>query len=141
MDKILHDDFKFTLQLLTLLFVVVRMCRSLPEINDGYFICHPGGDYRYGSSCTFGCYDGHELVGASNLQCLESGDWSAPIPKCQSKARVIEPKINLYFSPSIDKALLIQPQGRNAPKSAIFSTGMEFAKNTHAYALYAPSQR
>ncbi|KAK3102731.1 hypothetical protein FSP39_013507, partial [Pinctada imbricata] len=65
--------------------IVVNMieCPILSPVRDGYFICHPGGDYRYGSTCNFGCYDGHELIGDSILECLQTGQWSVAIPHCK----------------------------------------------------------
>ncbi|XP_051854949.1 P-selectin [Antechinus flavipes] len=43
---------------------------------------HPLGDFSYKSTCNFYCMEGHRLNGASTLECLASGEWTAEIPQC-----------------------------------------------------------
>ena len=31
------------------------------------------------------CTNGNSLIGATEINCLPSGNWSAPIPVCESK--------------------------------------------------------
>lgn len=33
----------------------------------------------------FSCQNGNSLIGAPEITCLPSGNWSAPIPICESK--------------------------------------------------------
>lgn len=65
-------------------FLVIR-CPTIPNISDGYYICHPSDDMVYGAVCRFGCYAGHKLTGGtSEITCTQEGKWSNSFPKCQS---------------------------------------------------------
>ena len=75
----------FLFQYIRLAILSVIRCPSVKPIKNGYTICHPGHDPRYGASCVFGCYDGHDLEGASYIECLKSGIWSSSQPYCKSK--------------------------------------------------------
>ena len=44
-----------------------------------------GTNTTFGSVVTHSCDDGFVLVGADERICLESGNWSTPLPSCQSK--------------------------------------------------------
>ena len=44
-----------------------------------------GSTTTFGSVVTHSCDDGFVLVGADERTCLESGNWSAPLPSCESK--------------------------------------------------------
>ncbi|XP_035953897.1 P-selectin isoform X9 [Halichoerus grypus] len=60
-------------------------CHDLPAPNKAQVNCsHPFGAFRYQSTCSFTCNEGLHLVGASVLQCLGTGSWSAPPPECQA---------------------------------------------------------
>ncbi|XP_032245292.1 P-selectin isoform X2 [Phoca vitulina] len=60
-------------------------CHDLPAPNKAQVNCsHPFGAFRYQSTCSFTCNEGLHLVGASVLQCLGAGNWSAPPPECQA---------------------------------------------------------
>uniref|UniRef100_A0A8D1FKJ6 p-selectin n=1 Tax=Sus scrofa TaxID=9823 RepID=A0A8D1FKJ6_PIG len=62
-------------------------CQDLPAPEKAQVNCsHPFGAFRYQSTCSFTCDEGSSLVGASVLQCLETGNWSAPAPECQGKS-------------------------------------------------------
>ncbi|KAM9186682.1 P-selectin-like isoform 10-T10 [Mergus octosetaceus] len=43
---------------------------------------HPFGDFRYNSTCDFGCPEGFERRGEGTLRCLASRQWSAETPTC-----------------------------------------------------------
>ena len=42
----------------------------------------------FGSVVTHSCDDGYLLVGADEQTCLESGNWSTPLPSCESKSKL-----------------------------------------------------
>ncbi|XP_053381241.1 uncharacterized protein LOC128546131 isoform X1 [Mercenaria mercenaria] len=64
--------------------VKVLRCNSWDDVPDGWKICNVSHDMRLGSICRFGCYGGHELVGANRTECLESEQWdTATQPYCQ----------------------------------------------------------
>lgn len=61
-------------------------CQDLPTSTKARVNCsHPFGDFRYQSTCSFTCDEGSFLVGASVLQCLDTGNWDAPFPECQGR--------------------------------------------------------
>lgn len=65
--------------------ISVIRCPKIPNVSDGYYICHPSDDMIYGAVCRFGCYAGHELTGGtSEITCTQSGKWSNTFPRCQS---------------------------------------------------------
>lgn len=42
-----------------------------------------GDTYSVGSEVTFSCEEGFRLAGVTKLTCLESGEWSHPVPYCE----------------------------------------------------------
>lgn len=46
---------------------------------------HPFGDFRYNSTCDFGCPEGFERRGEGTLRCLASRQWSAETPTCAGR--------------------------------------------------------
>ena len=61
-------------------------CQGLQAPDKARMNCaHRFGAFRYQSTCSFTCDEGLLLVGASELQCLATGDWSAGLPECQGK--------------------------------------------------------
>lgn len=42
-----------------------------------------GDTYSVDSQVTFSCEEGFQLMGAAKLTCMESGEWSHPIPYCE----------------------------------------------------------
>ena len=44
-----------------------------------------GTNTTFDSVITYSCDDGFVLVGADEQICLESGNWSAPLPSCESR--------------------------------------------------------
>ncbi|KAK3085610.1 hypothetical protein FSP39_006044, partial [Pinctada imbricata] len=78
--------------------IVVKRCKRLPPIYNGYHICFPVDENRYGTTCNFGCYDGFELKGgSSHLECLMNEQWSGSIPHCE--------KIKCKDLPPVNKPL------------------------------------
>ncbi|XP_049737233.1 P-selectin isoform X5 [Elephas maximus indicus] len=60
-------------------------CQDLPAPKKAQVNCsHPFGAFRYQSACSFTCEEGLLLVGASVLQCLATGNWSAVPPECKA---------------------------------------------------------
>jgi hypothetical protein len=61
------------------------------------------------------CANGNSLIGAPEITCLPSGNWSAPFPICESKYNDPEPDGVLYgtFCTSGARNLLNEGQFRN----------------------------
>ncbi|KAK8751076.1 hypothetical protein OTU49_012898, partial [Cherax quadricarinatus] len=43
----------------------------------------PADNTRMSTVVNFSCTPGSSLVGAQQIKCLPSGNWSAPIPRCE----------------------------------------------------------
>ncbi|XP_035188743.1 E-selectin-like isoform X3 [Oxyura jamaicensis] len=61
-------------------------CPTLEPRGARMTCSHPFGDFRYNSTCDFGCPEGFERQGAGTLQCLASRRWSAETPTCAAVA-------------------------------------------------------
>ncbi|PNJ17909.1 SELP isoform 5 [Pongo abelii] len=62
-------------------------CQDIPVPKEAQVNCsHPFGAFRYQSVCSFTCNEGLLLVGASVLQCLDTGNWDSVPPECQGKS-------------------------------------------------------
>ncbi|XP_074078066.1 P-selectin [Macrotis lagotis] len=61
-----------------------KKCKELDLFPGNAFMncSHPLGNFSYKSKCNFYCMEGNRLNGASTLECLASGEWTAEIPKC-----------------------------------------------------------
>ncbi|XP_016057838.1 PREDICTED: E-selectin [Miniopterus natalensis] len=56
--------------------------REAPE--HGRLVCtHPLGNSRYQSSCALRCEEGYRPSSPEAARCTPSGEWSAPLPRCQ----------------------------------------------------------
>nr|XP_025733430.1 P-selectin isoform X8 [Callorhinus ursinus] len=87
-------------------------CHDLPAPNKAQVNCsHPFGAFRYQSTCSFTCNEGLHLVGASMLQCLGTGNWSAPPPECQAIA------CTPLLSPQNGTMTCVQPLGNSSYRS------------------------
>lgn len=42
-------------------------------------------DTKMGSTIQLSCINGNSLIGASEMTCMPSGNWSSPLPVCESK--------------------------------------------------------
>ncbi|NP_001348402.1 P-selectin [Oryctolagus cuniculus] len=87
-------------------------CQDLLPPNKAQVSCsHPFGAFRYQSVCRFSCDEGSLLVGASELECLDTGRWSAVPPECQ--AITCTP----LLSPQNGTMTCVQPHGDSSYKS------------------------
>uniref|UniRef100_A0AC11BA21 Selectin P n=1 Tax=Ovis aries TaxID=9940 RepID=A0AC11BA21_SHEEP len=92
-------------------------CQDLPTSNKARVNCsHPFGDFRYQSTCSFTCDEGSFLVGASVLQCLDTGNWDAPFPECQAVTCAPLP------NPQNGEKTCVQPLGGSSYKSTCWFT-------------------
>lgn len=57
----------------------------MPPVPPGSYVV--GYDYNVHSKIKYSCDPGHIMHGISDLECLDSGEWStdAPICECESK--------------------------------------------------------
>ncbi|XP_003785764.1 E-selectin [Otolemur garnettii] len=60
-------------------------CDALTKPDSGVMDCLPGLDsLPWNTTCTFGCEEGFELMGARSLQCTSSGTWDNERPTCKA---------------------------------------------------------
>ncbi|XP_038039267.2 P-selectin isoform X4 [Anas platyrhynchos] len=65
---------------------IAVQCPTL-DAQEALMTCsHPFGDFRYNSTCDFGCPEGFERRGEGTLRCLASRQWSAETPTCAAVA-------------------------------------------------------
>ncbi|XP_053549117.1 E-selectin-like [Bombina bombina] len=57
-------------------------CPSLKAPENGYIDCQ--GKLFYNSKCSFTCAEGFKLIGASELNCEASGEWTSFAPTCEA---------------------------------------------------------
>ncbi|XP_058516594.1 P-selectin isoform X1 [Ochotona princeps] len=87
-------------------------CQDLPLPKKAQLNCsNRFGAFRYQSVCSFSCDEGSLLVGASVLECLDTGHWSASPPECQ--AITCTP----LLSPQNGTLTCVQPRGDASYKS------------------------
>lgn len=56
-----------------------------------------GDIYSVGSEVTFSCEEGFQLTGVTKLTCMESGQWSHPIPYCEGVVAGENADCNMHF--------------------------------------------
>lgn len=56
-----------------------------PDIPHRRGLSVDTGDTKMGSRVSLSCLNGNSLIGASELVCMPSGMWNAPLPVCESK--------------------------------------------------------
>ncbi|XP_076112267.1 uncharacterized protein LOC143080345 [Mytilus galloprovincialis] len=83
---------------------VVRCPLLSTNIPDGYRTCQPSGDMVKGTVCQYGCYQGHDLKGQSQVECTATGSWStAQEHTCEKKScTAIVPRNNLNYTCSAE---------------------------------------
>ncbi|XP_052056682.1 P-selectin [Apodemus sylvaticus] len=87
-------------------------CREFPVPSKAQVSCSdPFGTLKYQSVCSFSCDEGSLLVGASMINCLATGHWSAAPPECQAVS------CTLLLSPENGSMTCIQPLGDSTYKS------------------------
>ncbi|XP_053549115.1 E-selectin-like [Bombina bombina] len=57
-------------------------CPSLNAPENGHIECQ--GKSSYNSRCSFTCAEGFKLMGASELTCASSGEWTSSTPTCKA---------------------------------------------------------
>ncbi|XP_060606330.1 sushi, von Willebrand factor type A, EGF and pentraxin domain-containing protein 1-like isoform X2 [Ruditapes philippinarum] len=81
--------------------VKTTKCSSISAPHYGYYQCDKG--FIYGSQCSYSCYKGYLLQGATLATCDQNGVWSSSAPTCK-EIECLQPDqygINLsngYFS-------------------------------------------
>ncbi|XP_035270301.1 E-selectin isoform X3 [Anguilla anguilla] len=58
-------------------------CPSLDKPIDGSMVCS-SDESSYGSTCSFSCAAGFQLLGAPSVICTESAQWSQETPRCEA---------------------------------------------------------
>jgi len=64
---------------------VVVKAVNCPEIPARRGLTLATTDTKMSAKVVLSCANGNSLIGASELTCLPSGNWSAPLPVCESK--------------------------------------------------------
>ncbi|NXG56055.1 LYAM3 protein, partial [Hemiprocne comata] len=60
-------------------------CSALATPEMGQAACsHLHGDFAFGSTCTFSCQTGFELMGTETHECTATGTWSGDAPQCKA---------------------------------------------------------
>ncbi|XP_067001661.2 uncharacterized protein [Anabrus simplex] len=62
--------------------VIVRKCP--PLVLPKYMIAHCSKGNIWGSKCQLSCYQGFQLKGHEVVECVESLEWSHPVPYCEA---------------------------------------------------------
>ncbi|KGL81649.1 P-selectin, partial [Tinamus guttatus] len=63
----------------------VVACPVLSAPDWGELSCsHLHGNFSFGSTCTFSCQTGFELMGTTSRECTATGDWSGEPPRCEA---------------------------------------------------------
>lgn len=70
-------------------------CGPLPDIANGKVVIAP--DTRLGSTATYSCNAGFNLVGADTRRCQASGQWSGQEPSCERKSLGLDKIASIYF--------------------------------------------
>ena len=70
---------------LCLLSLIVVLCPSLTDPNNGTITCSLGDDGvpSYEDACSFTCNTGYELTGSDTRTCQSDGSWSASGVVCK----------------------------------------------------------
>ncbi|NXU54722.1 CR2 protein, partial [Turnix velox] len=58
-------------------------CPRPPKIANGLHSEQSLSRFPRGLTVYYSCRDGFELVGNVSISCLETGQWSRPLPRCQ----------------------------------------------------------
>ncbi|XP_056125180.1 E-selectin isoform X1 [Rhinichthys klamathensis goyatoka] len=59
------------------------VCPQLPEPINGHMNCS-SEEHTFGTICTFGCLDGHQLIRNEIMTCNLNGSWSGEVALCQA---------------------------------------------------------
>ena len=79
-----------------MLYILIGInCGLLPDIANGKVAIAP--DTRLGSTATYSCNAGFNLVGPATRQCQASGQWSGQEPSCERKSLGLNKIAGIYF--------------------------------------------
>lgn len=56
------------------------------NVNESDKVVFEPNETKMNTIVKFSCEVGYSLVGASEIKCLPSGNWSAPFPRCEGKS-------------------------------------------------------
>ncbi|XP_054646899.1 E-selectin-like [Dunckerocampus dactyliophorus] len=93
---------------------VAVQCPALSGLQNGTISCGEDADTRfsYGSTCTFSCSSGYQMVGASTVTCTSAGEWSEMMPHCQAitcPAPDVPKRGHLNCTPSLFPSSILYP--------------------------------
>jgi len=74
----------FIIQNIVVFNSVAVVCPRLSEPINGHMNCS-SEEPTFGTVCTFGCLDGHQLIRNEIMTCNLNGSWSGEVPLCQGK--------------------------------------------------------
>lgn len=66
---------------------VIVKAINCPEIPQRRGLTVSSSATQLSARVTLSCANGNALIGSSELICLPSGNWSAPLPVCESKSK------------------------------------------------------
>lgn len=81
LQKYTHTFLNVYLKLKTRFFLAVH-CPMPTPMRRGLAISNQNN--KMNAHITFKCESNHSLIGAPEITCLPSGNWSAPFPVCES---------------------------------------------------------
>lgn len=64
---------------------MLQQAIQCPEIPSPRGLKTDTNDVKMGTRVHLSCINGNSLIGASELVCMSSGNWNAPLPICESK--------------------------------------------------------
>uniref|UniRef100_A0A8B9PMP3 Sushi domain-containing protein n=1 Tax=Apteryx owenii TaxID=8824 RepID=A0A8B9PMP3_APTOW len=67
-------------------------CFHPPNITNGKLIGHISDTFPYGASVSYSCNPGYSLIGNASINCMESGTWGQPLPRCE-EIRCVFPEV------------------------------------------------
>ncbi|XP_070582222.1 sushi, von Willebrand factor type A, EGF and pentraxin domain-containing protein 1-like isoform X2 [Ptychodera flava] len=64
------------------IYEILPVCSTLPYPENGNLEIKLPASTEFGLHAIFNCTDGYVLVGAQEVSCMSTGNWSDPVPKC-----------------------------------------------------------
>lgn len=65
--------------------LTAQQCSAITKPTNGEVNTTAGSGTEYASVLMFSCDPGYDLVGSVYIHCKSDGNWSHPVPTCQSK--------------------------------------------------------
>ncbi|EDW76217.2 uncharacterized protein Dwil_GK14777, isoform C [Drosophila willistoni] len=103
---------------------VVVKAINCPEIPIRRGLILNTNDTKLSTRVLLSCANGNSLIGASELFCLPSGNWSAPLPVCESVECGDIPLPNNMSSPRVSVSILSREVGGRAAFSCSSGYGL-----------------